>query len=116
MMWAAAWQASVDPDMTQVYHSQNAHGKGTNSNHYQVDDKELDGLIEDGRKSADTEVRKSIYKDAMDIILDWGVELPLYQRKDCTCFSTARVDIKTIPQDMTPFWGWKAEIDTMQVK
>ena len=116
MMWAAAWQASVDPDMTQVYHSQNAHGKGTNSNHYQVDDKELDGLIEDGRKNADTEVRKSIYKDAMDIILDWGVELPLYQRKDCTCFSTARVDIKTIPQDMTPFWGWKAEIDTMQVK
>ena len=33
MMWAAAWQSTVDPDMTQVYHSSNAHGAGTNSNH-----------------------------------------------------------------------------------
>ena len=110
MMWAAAWQASVDPDMTQVYHSTNAHGNGTNSNHYSVDDPELDALIVAGRKSADTEERKSIYKDAMEIIMDWGCELPLYQRKECTVFSTERIDIPTVPQDMTPYWGWRAEI------
>lgn len=116
MMWAAAWQSTVDPDMTQVYHSNNAHGKGTNSNHYQVDDAELDALIVAGRKSADTEERKSIYRDAMDIIMDWGCELPLYQRKDCTVVSTIRVDNDTMPKDMTPYWGWKAEIETLAVK
>ena len=116
MMWAAAWQADLDPDMTQVYSSENAHGKGTNSNHYQLDDAELDILIAAGRSSADTEERKSIYKDAMEIIMDWGCELPLYQRKDCTTFSTQRVDIDTIPQDMTPFWNWYAEIETLAVK
>ena len=116
MMWAAAWQSSVDPDMTQVYSGANAHGNGTNSNHYSVDDPALDDLIARGRASADTEERKSIYKDAMEIILDWGCELPLYQRKDCTVFSAERVDIDSIPGDMTPYWGWAAEIETLAVK
>ncbi len=110
MMWAAAWQATPDPDMTQVYSSENAHGKGTNSNHYSVDDADLDQLIKDGLTSADLEYRKSVYKNAMEIIMDWGVELPLYQRKDCTVVSTQRVNVDTMPKDMTPYWGWKAEI------
>ena len=116
MMWAAAWQASVDPDMTQVYHSSNAHGNGTNSNHYSVDDADLDKLIADGRASADTEERKSIYKEAMEIIMDWGCELPLYQRKDCVVYSAERIDVTTISPDMTPFWGWYAEVQTLAVK
>lgn len=116
MMWAAAWQATVDPDMTQVYSSANAHGNGTNSNHYSVDDADLDELIRAGRSSSDTEERKAIYKEAMEIIMDWGCELPLYQRKNCTTFSTERVDINTIPQDMTPYWVWYAEIHTMATK
>ena len=116
MMWAAAWQATVDPDMTQVYHSDNAHGNGTNSNHYSVDDEELDSLIKEGRGSADTEYRKSIYKNAMEIIMDWGVELPLYQRKDCTVASAERVVIDSLPHDMTPYWGWYAEINTLELQ
>ena len=116
MMWAAAWQSTVDPDMTQVYSSENAHGNGTNSNHYSVDDPELDALIKEGRSSADTELRKSIYRDAMDIIMDWGCELPLYQRKDCTVASAERVAIDTLPQDMTPYWGWYAEINTLDLQ
>ena len=115
-MWVAAWQSTADPDMYQIYHSSNAHGKGTNSNHYQVDDPALDALIIDGRTSADTEYRKSVYKQAMEIIMDWGVELPVYQRKDCTVASTIRVDCDTLPKDMTPYWGWKAEIETLAVK
>ena len=115
-MWVAAWNSTADPDMYQVYHSTNAHGKGTNSNHYQVDDPDLDALIIDGRTSADTEYRKSVYKQAMEIIMDWGVELPVYQRKDCTVASTIRVDCDTLPKDMTPYWGWKAEIETLAVK
>ena len=116
MMWAAAWQSTVDPDMTQVYSSANAHGNGTNSNHYSVDDAALDELIAAGRSSADTEYRKSVYKNAMEIIMDWGCELPLYQRKDCSVFSSERVDTDTIPSDMTPYWGWYAEVETLAVK
>ena len=116
MMLAAAWQSTVDPDMTQVYHSSNAHGNGTNSNHYSVDDAALDELIETGKRSADTEYRKSVYKEAMEIIMDWGCELPLYQRKNCYVASSIRIDNDTMPKDMTPYWVWYAEINTLAVK
>ena len=116
MMWAAAWQATPDPDMTQVYHSSNAHGNGTNSNHYSVDDPALDELIVAGKSSADIEYRKSVYKEAMEIIMDWGCELPLYQRKNCYVASSIRIDNETMPKDMTPYWVWYAEINTLAVK
>ena len=115
-IWAAAWQSTVDPDMYQVYHSRNANGQNTNSNHYQIQDDELDALIIAGRKSSDTDFRKATYKTAMEIIMDWGVELPTYQRKDCTVASSIRIDNDTMPKDMTPYWGWDAEINTLCAK
>lgn len=114
-MWAAAWQSTVDPDMYQVYHSRNAHGENTNSNHYQIVDDELDALIIAGRSSADTDFRKATYKSAMEIILDWGCELPLYQRKDCTITSSIRIDNDTMPTDMTPYLGWYGEVQNLAV-
>ena len=115
-IWAAAWQATADPDMYQIYHSSNANGAGTNSNHYQIQDAELDQLIMDGRGSADNDFRAATYKTAMDIIMDWGVELPLYQRKDAIVSSTERVVADSLPQDMTPYWVWYAEIETLAVQ
>ena len=115
-MWVAAWQSTPDPDMYQVYHSSNAHGENTNSNHYQITDPELDSLIVAARTSADNDFRKATYKSAMEIILDWGCELPVYQRKDCSTFSSIRLDTDTLPKDMTPYWGWYAEIETLAAK
>ena len=115
-MWVAAWQSTADPDMYQVYHSRNAHGKNTNSNHYQIDDANLDELIIAARKSSDTDFRKATYKSAMEIILDWGCELPMYQRKNCYTTSSVRVNNDTMPKDMTPYWVWYAEINTLAVQ
>ena len=115
-IWCAAWQATADPDMYQIYHSSNANGLGTNSNTYQIMDDELDQLIMDGRGSSDTDFRKATYKSAMEIIMDWGVELPLYQRKDAYVSSTERVVTDSLPKDMTPYWGWYAEIETLAVQ
>ena len=115
-IWCAAWQATADPDMYQIYHSSNANGLGTNSNTYQIMDEELDELIMAGRGSSDTDFRKATYKSAMEIIMDWGVELPLYQRKDAYVSSTERVVTDSLPKDMTPYWGWYAEIETLAVQ
>ncbi len=114
-LWAGAWQSTADPDMYQVYHSSNADGNGTNSNHYQVKDSELDEIIVEARSSADNTFRKAAYKEALEIILSWGAELPLYQRKDGTVLSTARVNVDTLPQDMTPYYGWAAEIQNLEL-
>ncbi len=109
-MWCAAWQSTADPDMYQLYHSQGS------TNYYQINDPDLDELIEAGRQSLDTESRKPIYKEAMDIVLDWGVELPVYQRSECTLVSSERVNVESVVQDQTPYWTWKDEIEKLELK
>ena len=109
-MWCAAWGAATDPDMYQLYHSNGS------TNYYQISDPELDELIEAGRMSTDPTYRKSIYKAAMEIIMDWGVEIPIYQRSECYLFSTEHVDISTLPTDMTPYWTALNEIEKLALK
>lgn len=108
-LWCAAWQAGTDPDMFQLYHSTGP------SNYYKVFDSELDKLILQGRESADTTYRKTVYKAAMEIILDWGVEVPIYQRSDAVVVSSTHVKVDTLPKDMTPYWGWASEIEKLEV-
>lgn len=109
-MWCAAWQAGTDPDMYQLYHSQGS------TNYYQIADDELDELIEAGRLSTDQTYRKGLYKAAMEIIMDWGVELPVYQRSECVMISSERVNTDSLPTDMTPYWGWMAEVQNIELK
>ena len=116
-MWAAAWGATPDPDMYQVYYSTNVHGLegSSNSNHYGIQSEELDALIMEGRGSTDQAFRKATYKEALELIMSWGVELPTYQRQEATLFSTERVNIDTVPGDLTPFYGWLAEAHTLEL-
>ena len=115
-LWAAAWQSTIDPDMYQVYYSGNIVGLGgSDSNHYHIASPELDQLIIDARKSDDQSYRKAIYKQALDIIVDAAVEIPCYQRQNCQIFSTQRIDCSTITPDITTFWGWKAEIEKLEM-
>ena len=109
-MWCAAWQASSDPDMFQLYHSEGS------TNYYQINDSDLDELIVDARSSTDETFRKGLYKAAMEIIMDWGVEVPVYQRSEAYIVSTERVDVSSLPTDMTPYWGWDAEVENIVVK
>lgn len=115
-LWTAGWNSNMDPDIYQIYHSDNAGGENTASNHYQIRDEKLDQLIFDARSSGNTTYRKSLYRKAFDIIMSWGIELPLYQRKNPTVFSAERIDIATLPEDMTTFYGWDSEIENLQVK
>ena len=107
--WVAAWQSTNDPDMYQLYHSSGS------TNYYAIDDADLDELIMAARQTTDQEARKAMYKEAMEIILDWGVELPVYQRSEATIFSTERVNIDTIAKDQTPYWTYKSELNNLEL-
>ena len=107
--WVAAWQSTNDPDMYQLYHSSGS------TNYYAIDDADLDELIMAARQTTDQEARKAMYKEAMEIILDWGVELPVYQRSEATIFSTERVNIDTIAKDQTPYWTYKSELNNTEL-
>ncbi|MDO5135910.1 MAG: ABC transporter substrate-binding protein [Eubacteriales bacterium] len=109
-LWAAAWQATVDPDMYQTYHSESV-----KSNHYHIKDETLDADIIEARSTSDQEYRKSVYKECLDIILDWGVEVPVYQRQNCIIYSSERVNEDTFTPDVTTFYNWYAEIQNMEM-
>lgn len=110
-MFVAAWGNSIDPDMYQVYHSSNA----TGSNHYRIADTTLDEKIMEARTKDDKTFRKNTYKECLDIILDWAVEIPTYQRKNCHVFNGNNVKVSTITPDTTPFWSYLAEIYKLEV-
>lgn len=116
-LWCAAWGSTIDPDMYQIYHSNNIVGKGgTDSNHYHIADPELDELIMEARSSDDQSFRKATYKQCLDIIVDWAVEIPCYQRQNCIIFSTQRINIDTLTPDITTFWGWMSEIEKLEMR
>ena len=129
-IWAAAWGATVDPDMYQIYFSDvdngptDAAGKnpmggpeqGGSNYEYCIADPELDELIMDARASTDQEYRKAVYKACLDIIIDWACEIPVYQRQNAIIFSNERVDIDTVTPDITTFYKWLEEIENIALK
>ncbi len=115
-MWCAAWGATVDPDMYQIYFSGNDTMAAGGSNYmYDIDDEELNKLILDARKSMDQSYRKQMYKTCLDIVVDWAVEVPVYQRQNAVIFSTERVNIDTVTPDITTFYGWMAEVHNIEL-
>ena len=116
-IWCAAWQTTIDPDMYYDRHSANIPGRGgTDRNQCFIDDAQLDQLIMDARISDDPAFRKATYKRCLEIIMDWAVEIPAYQRKDCTIFATGSVNMDTLTPDITTFWSWMNDIEQLEMK
>ena len=128
-MWAAAWGATVDPDMYQIYYSDVLNGpsegagknpmggpaQGGSNYEYGIADPELDELIMEARSSTDQAYRKAMYKACLDMIIDWAVEVPTYQRQNAIIFSAERVNLDTVTPDITTFYGWASEIENIEL-
>ena len=111
-LFAMAWTASADPDMYQIYHSNGS----SNEKSYSLKDGQLDELILLARQSTDQAYRKTLYKECLEIIGDWAVEIPMYQRQNTIIFSTKRVDMSTVTPDITTFWGWENDVEKLQMR
>ena len=115
-MFAAAWSATVDPDMYQIYFSgMDGKAAGGSNYMYDINDAELNKLILDARASLDQSYRKTMYKACLDIVVDWAVEVPVYQRQNAIIFSTERVNMSTMTPDITTFYKWYAEIENIEL-
>ena len=112
-VWAAAWSSALDPDLYQVYHkdstatSTKAWGydhlknNGTSEEMNILDD--LSDLIDQARETNDQKVRADKYEQAMSLILDLAVELPVYQRSVLYAFNTDVINADTIPTEVNPY-------------
>lgn len=112
-VWAAAWGSTVDPDMYQVYHMNSSatsvYAWGyreikSNTTLYSYEYgiiRELSSIIDDARESMDEAVRKPLYKEAMSLVLDLAVELPVYQRQELFAYNSKTV--AGFNEDVNPY-------------
>ena len=112
-VWAAAWGSTVDPDMYQVYHKDStatsvyAWGYREIKAKQSVGDFEYDTInllsekIEAARETLDKGVRTGLYEDAMKLVLDLAVELPVYQRM--TLYAYNSKTIKGLNTKVNPY-------------
>ena len=113
-VWAAAWGSTIDPDMYQVYHKDS---KATSvyawgyreikadttkySYEYDLISKELSPLIDDARSIMDQATRKPMYEEAMKLVLNLAIEMPVYQRK--TLYAYNQNTLKGLNDDVNPY-------------
>lgn len=109
-MWVAAWGSTADPDMYQLYHTNGS------TNRYKVSNPELDAAIEAARSTNDIEVRKGYFAEALDLVMEEAVEMPVYQRKNMYVFNPEIVDMDSLPTDMTPYYTYFSEVETFRLK
>ena len=103
--------------MYQIYFSgDSTHDAGGSNYMYCINDAELNELILDARASTDQAYRKSMYKACLDIIIDWAVEIPVYQRQNAIIFSTERINLDSVTPDITTFYGWMKEVEKIELK
>lgn len=110
-IWCAAWSTTPDPDMFQIYHSD-----GGSAKNYRIYQEDLDQLVMDGRTSTDQTYRKAVYKEALDYVVDYAVEIPVYQRQECAVYSAERIDLDTTVKDATSFYTYIAELEKIAMK
>ena len=119
-IWAAAWSASLDPDMYQVYHKDS---KATSKLNWGYPEMMKDGsaeekglindissLIDAGRETIIASERADYYRQAADLVMDLAVELPVYQRYDMNVYNNKVLDANTFKKNPTPFAGVLSEM------
>ena len=108
-MWAAAWDTTAEPDIYEMYHADGAY------NMYGIDDDTLSDKLETLRTTQKQSNREKIYKQCYDIVLDWAVEVPVYQKQNAIIYSQARMNANTITPDMTEYYDWMNEVHNIEM-
>ena len=112
-VWAAAWSSALDPDMYQVYHKDSTatstlawgynylKNSGTAEELNILDD--LSDLIDQARETNDQAVRADLYEEAMSLVLDLAVELPVYQRSVLYAYNSKVINSDSISKEINPY-------------
>ncbi len=116
-VWAAAWSATIDPDLYQVYHKDSKATSIKNwgyetiyadSAQFGYEQSIIDALseqIEQARATIDQSTRESIYSDALDNIMKLAIELPTYQRNDLVVYNKNVIDASSLESNPNAYVG-----------
>ena len=108
-LWAASWELGIDPDMRNRYMT------GAEANYYGISNPDLDEILVQAVKTGDIEKRQDLYKEAMTIIMDEAIEMPLYQRQNLQVYNSEVIDADSLPEEITEFRGLLDEIHNLRL-
>lgn len=126
-VWGAAWSSTIDPDMFQVYHEDSTatsirawgypyllSSKGTAEEQGIIHT--LSNQIELARQTTDQAERTEIYSDALDLVMELAVELPVYQRKNLFAYDKTIIDETTLNPNASAYEGLLSRIWEVSLK
>jgi len=114
-IWCAAHTVTPEPKMRDNYYSSSALTT-LGGNYHGLSDEILDYYIASAEINSDRMSRLMYYRDAIDIILEWAVEVPVYQRQSFILFSSESVDAESIPEALTAYYPWYREAHLIALK
>lgn len=101
-IWAGAWAGTL----RQIYLN----------GYYSIASHKLEELVETA-ENASAKDKPKAYMECLDRAINvYAAEIPLYMRRFCTLFSTIRVDVSSVTENMTETYGWTDEIDHIRLK
>lgn len=122
-VWAAAYTSPADPDMYQVWHKDSRATSVNNWNYagiyndtqniYSYERGVVDKLsekIEKARETLTQSKRKAIYAECLDLIMDFAVMLPTYQRNDLCVYNKNVIDANSLNKKPSSKMGLIANI------
>lgn len=116
-LWCGSAEAAADLDFYARYGRDNVINlNGTNKNLFHITDVNLDQAMKKANNSLESKDRIAAADMVYEIIRDWGVELPVYQKRTSLLLSTERIDEDTVMKDITPYYGWTQEIQEIEMK
>ena len=59
--------------------------------------------IDEARETLDKEKRKELYAQALDMVMELAVELPLYQRGDLYAYNSNVINSESLPGEINPY-------------
>ena len=115
-LWCAAWQTSAEPTYYEKYFSDtSAEDIDESYNHYNIKDQQLNELLEAAQNSSDDSERIKLYEKARSIIMDWAIEVPVYQRYNACLMNTRKLKEESISKEYTAYWDWTDELYLIEV-
>jgi hypothetical protein len=64
---------------------------------------EMSEYIDAARETDNKEIRTALYEQAMGLVLDLAIELPVYQRQQLYAYNANILDSSSFPEDLNPY-------------
>ena len=68
-------------------------------------------MLTEANAATDLNVRKELYQNCLERVIDWAVEVPLYQSQGSVVFNNELIDATTFPADLTASYSWLREVE-----